>query len=377
MIVGAARVVAPNTDFAPGHVAVEGEHISAVGPGIPSGADRVLPEGTLIPGFIDLQVNGASGVDLLECDTAAVARLSDYLASTGVSGFLPTLVSAPAERLAGAVQVVRDAHPSGAAILGVHLEGPVLNPQRKGAHQTRWLRFPGDAEVRIMYAEALPDLRLVTLAPELPGVDGLMEWLVRERVIVALGHTEATYEQANHAFGAGARMVTHLFNAMRPFHHRDPGIVGAAFDDPRCTCGLIADGVHVHPAGVRLAYRMLGADRIALVSDAVAAAGMAPGTYTLGTRPVRVKAGDVPRLEDGTLAGSVLRLDQAIGNLLSWGIPLRDAVTSSSHVPAAVLGLADRGALAVGLRADLTVLDRNHRAVLTLVGGRIVHERAA
>jgi len=375
MIVGAARIVAAEADFAPGHLAVEGDHISAVGAGIPPGADRVFPDGTAIPGCIDLQVNGACGVDLLDCDAAAVSRLSDYLASTGVSGFLPTLVSAPAERISKALQAIRDARPAGAAILGVHLEGPVLNHQKKGAHHPRWLRASGDPEVRAMYANALPDLRVVTLAPELPGTEALMDWLLRERVLISLGHTDATYEQTTQAFGQGARMVTHLYNAMRTFHHRDPGVVGAAFDDPRCVCGLIADGVHVHPAAVRLAYRLLGAERVALVSDAVAAAGMPPGTFTLGNRPIRLKAGDTPRLEDGTLAGSVLRMDQAISNLIGWGIALRDAVFSSSQVPARLLGITDRGALAPGLRADLVILGRDGRAVFTLVGGRIAYDR--
>lgn len=375
MIVGAARVVAAEGDFAPGHLAIEGNRITALGGGIPAGADRVFPDGTVVPGFIDLQVNGADGVDLLESDAAAVSRLSDYLASTGVTAFLPTLVSAPAERISSALRVFREVPPSGAAILGVHLEGPVLNHQKKGAHHPRWLRAPGDSEVRTMYANALPDLRVVTLAPELPGAEALMEWLLRERVIISLGHTDATYEQTTQALGHGARMVTHLFNAMRAFHHRDPGVVGAAFDDPRCICGLIADGVHVHPAALRLAYRMLGADRVALVSDAVAAAGMPPGTYTLGNRAIRLKAGDAPRLEDGTLAGSVLRMDQAISNLLGWGITLRDAVLSSSQVPARLLGVTDRGALTPGLRADLCVLGRDGRATFTLVDGRIAYER--
>ncbi len=372
---GAARIVASEGDFIPGHLAIEGDRITAVGGGIPAGADRVFPEGTVVPGFIDLQVNGADGVDLLESDAGAVSRLSDYLASTGVTAFLPTLVSAPAERISSALRVFREVRPSGAAILGVHLEGPVLNHQKKGAHHPRWLRVPGDSEVRTMYANALPDLRVVTLAPELPGAEALMEWLLRERVIISLGHTDATYEQTTQALGHGARMVTHLFNAMRAFHHRDPGVVGAAFDDPRCICGLIADGVHVHPAALRLAYRMLGADRVALVSDAVAAAGMPPGTYTLGNRAIRLKAGDAPRLEDGTLAGSVLRMDQAISNLVGWGITLRDAVLSSSQVPARLLGVTDRGALTPGLRADLCVLGRDGRATFTLVDGRIAYER--
>ncbi len=374
MIVAAGRIVAAEQDFAPGHIVIEDDRIRAVGPGIPSTADRVFPDGTLVPGFIDLQVNGASGLDLLDCDPDGVARLSTYLASTGTTGFLPTLISAPAERIHHAVQTLRQARSVGAEVLGIHLEGPALSSLRKGAHHPRWLRAPKDAEVRRMYAETLPELRLVTLAPELPGADELMDWLTRERIIVSLGHTDATYEQAAQALGHSARMVTHLFNAMRPFHHRDPGVVGAAFDDPRCVCGLIVDGVHVHPAAVRFVHRVLGARRIALVTDATAAAGMVPGTYTLGSRYVRFEAGDAPRLEDGTLAGSALRMDQAISNLVAWGLDLREAILSATAVPASVLGLTDRGALTPGLRGDVCVLGRDGHAIFTLVGGRIAFE---
>lgn len=375
MIVTAARVIAPEGDFTPGHVVIENGRIKTVAAGIPSRADRTFREGTIVPGFIDLQVNGGEGVDLLSCDSDALARLTLHLASTGTTGFLPTLVSAPADQIHRTIDILRQTRAEGAEILGLHLEGPALSPQRKGAHHPRWLRAPKDAEVRRMYADTLPDLRLVTLAPELPGAEELMDWLARERVLIALGHTDATYEQATLALAHGARMITHLFNGMRPFHHRDPGVIGAAFDNSQSVCTLISDGVHVHPAAVRLAFRALGAGRIALVTDATAATGMAPGTYPLGSRYFRLEAGDAPRLEDGTLAGSALRMDQAIRNLSGWSVELRDAVLAASHVPAAVLGLTDRGVLAAGLRADLCVLGRDGYCVLTLVGGRIVYER--
>jgi N-acetylglucosamine-6-phosphate deacetylase len=169
-------------------------------------------------------------------------------------------------------------------------------------------------------------------------------------------------------------MVTHLFNAMGAFHHRDPGLVGAALDDAQCVCGLIADGVHMHPAVVRLAYRVLGPDRIALVTDAVAAAGMPPGDYLLGERSISVTGDGQVRLVDGTLAGSALRMDTAIANLVRWGIPLRDAVRMAATTPARLLGLTDRGRIAPGMRADLCVLGPDGLASLTVVAGRVVED---
>lgn len=370
MILAAGRVVALDTEFAPGHLVIEEGLITALGEGIPSHADLVFPDGVALPGFIDLQVNGGGGTDLLSATEEDVEHLSRYLASTGTTGFLPTLVSAPPVRVRAAMGVLRRVRPPGAEILGLHLEGPVLSPAQRGAHDAHHLRTPDDPEVRALYAAALPDLQLVTLAPELPGAEALVRWLVRRNVVVSIGHSDATYQEATRAL-EGARMVTHLFNAMRGMHHREPGVVGAALLDDQCVCGLIADGLHVHPAVVRLAFRLLGADRIALVTDACAAAGMPPGTYTLGDQTVHLGPDGAPRLADGTLAGSALRMDDAVGNLVRWGIPLRDAARSAATTPARLLGLVDRGALAPGLRADVCVLDAAYRTVLTLVAGRI------
>ncbi|HEV8338844.1 MAG TPA: N-acetylglucosamine-6-phosphate deacetylase [bacterium] len=375
MIIAAGRVLAAEADLAPGHLLIEGDRIIALGEGIPPGADRIFPDGVIVPGFVDLQVNGGAGVDLLDCRVADLARLSAYLASTGTTGYLATLITAAPHRTHAALTVLSGAGAEGAERLGVHLEGPVLNPARRGAHEARWLRRADDPEVLGLFGEALPHLRLVTLAPELPGSDALIEWLGDKGVVVALGHTEATYEEALRAFARGARMATHLFNGMRAFHHRDPGLVGAALDDGSCVCGLIADGVHVHPAAVRMAFRLLGPDRIALVTDAAGAAGMPPGRYTAGDQPVEVGADGMPRLADGTLAGSVLRMDEAVSNLARWGIPLRDAARSASATPTRLLGLADRGVLAPGYRADVAVLGEDGRTRLTLVAGRPAYDR--
>ncbi len=375
MLICAGRVVADSGDLVPGHVLVEGDRIAAVGAGIPPSTQHHYPSGTLVPGFIDLQVNGGTGVDLLDCAVQDIERLCGYLASTGTTGFLSTLISAPLDQIQQALTRLQQARPHAAEILGAHVEGPAINPQRAGAHDPRFLRPAGDPQLRKFLAAAAPQLRVVTLAPELPGAGDLITWLVDRGVVVSLGHTDATYAQAADAFRRGARMVTHLFNAMRGLHHREPGVVGAAFDYPNCVCGLIADGIHVHPAAVRLAFSALGSNRVALVSDAIAAAGMPPGEYRLGGRTVRVTEGDAPRLPDGGLAGSILRLDDAVHNLVTWGIPLRSAIQSVTVVPARLLGLSDRGAIAEGRRADLSVLAEDGRAAFTIVAGRIVYRR--
>ncbi|MCS7234671.1 MAG: N-acetylglucosamine-6-phosphate deacetylase [Armatimonadota bacterium] len=369
-VVTAGRVVAPHGDLVPGHVVVRGDTIAEVGPGAPRGAEWHFPDGVLVPGFVDLQVNGAAGVDFLDCTPEQFSSAQRYLASTGTTSFLATLVTAPVESVRRAARVLGCAA-AGAQPVGLHLEGPALSPNRRGAHDPRWLRLPTDAQLAALLRDLRGWVRVVTLAPELPGGLDLVRWLVGCGVVASLGHTDATYEEARRAFEAGATMVTHLFNAMRGLHHREPGVVGAALEEGRWVCGLVADGIHVHPAAFRLAFRLLGPDRIALVTDAVAAAGAPPGRYRLGGTEVTVRPGDAPRLPDGTLAGSVLRMDQAVANVASWGVGLPEAVRMASTTPARALGLRDRGELRAGLRADLCVLVEG-RAVWTAVAGKVV-----
>ncbi len=370
-VVAAGRVVAPDGDLVPGHVVVQGHTIVEVGPGTPRRAEWQFPDGVLVPGFVDLQVNGAAGVDFLDCTPERFCTAQRYLASTGTTSFLPTLVTAPVESVRRAARVLGSAAAPGAQPLGLHLEGPALSPTRRGAHDPRWLRLPTDGQLAALLEDLRQLVRVVTLAPELPGGLDLVRRLVAGGVVASVGHTDATYEEARQAFEAGATMVTHLFNAMRGLHHREPGVVGAALEEGRWVCGLVADGVHVHPAAFRLAYRLLGPDRIALVTDAVAAAGAPPGRYRLGGAEVTVRPGDAPRLADGTLAGSVLRMDEAVAKVASWGVRLRDAVRMASTTPARVLGLRDRGELRPGLRADLCVLVEG-RAAWTAVAGEVV-----
>jgi N-acetylglucosamine-6-phosphate deacetylase len=328
----------------------------------------------LAPGFIDLQINGAFGSDFTT-DPASIWEVGAQLPQYGVTAFLPTVVTSPAEKLRAARAVVSAGPPAGyrgARVLGLHVEGPFINPEKKGAHNPAHIRPPDPA----LYADFSPEngVRLVTLAPEMPGAGAVIEMLVRSGVVVSAGHSAATYEQAREAFDGGVRYATHLFNAMTEYHQHRPGLVGAVLDDERLMAGLINDGVHVHPAVVRMLLRVLGPERLTLVTDAIGALGRPPGDYMLGDFPVVVDETSV-RLHDGTLAGSVLSADQAVRNLIAFtGCSLGEAVRTMTLNPARLLGLeAETGQLDAGLRADLVLLSEQLEVLLTVVDGEIVY----
>lgn len=351
-----------------GTLTVEQGRIAAIEEGA-----RGRPVAWIAPGLIDLQVNGAFGVDLAS-EPERLAELAARLPATGVTGFLPTLISSTADafedwaaRISGAA-----AAGAGARVLGLHLEGPFLSPERRGAHDGELIRAADAACFERMLA--LPGLRLVTLAPERPGALERIARLVARGVAVSLGHTAADHDQMRAGFDAGARLVTHLYNAMTGFSHRAPGALGAALLDRRAVLGLIADGVHAAPPAVELAARVAGAGRIALVTDAMAAAGMAPGGYRLAGQAVTVDR-DSARLADGTLAGSTLTLDRAVRNMAAWsGLGPEAALRMASEVPARGLGLA-AGVIEIGAAADLVLLDGELAVEATLVGGRPVFQR--
>jgi len=341
----------------PGDVAIEGDRISAVG------LERNGGRGIAAPGFVDLQVNGFAGVDFLGADADGYAAAGDALLETGVTSYLPTFITSTEDDLLGALRAVPDTR--GPRILGVHLEGPFLSALRLGTHGRRGRRDP-DPALLDRLLEAGP-VRLMTLAPELPGALDLIGLLQARGITVSLGHSDATAAEANAAFDRGARTVTHVFNAMRPLLHRDPGIVGAALVRPDVVLQAIVDNVHLDPDIVRLLWSV-GAGRVALVTDAMAAAALGDGTYALGDVEV-VVADDVVRREDGVLAGSTLTMPQAVRNLVAAGAPLESALEAASTVPGRVVGSPHVGRLFPGGPADVVVLDDRIEVVRAIVGG--------
>jgi N-acetylglucosamine-6-phosphate deacetylase len=321
--------------------------------------------GIAAPGFIDLQVNGFAGVDFFDADNAGYERAGEALVETGVTAYLPTFISAPEERLITALAAIPSL-PTGPRILGAHVEGPFLSPRRLGAHPSDARRDP-DTGLATRLLAAGP-VRLMTIAPELPSALDLLAFLVERGVAVSCGHTDATAAEAHAAFDAGAVTVTHLFNAMRPFNHRDPGIAGAALARADVIVQILVDDVHLAPETVGLVWRA-AAGRVALVTDAMAAAAIGDGDFALGDVGVEVRDGVARRAEDGVLAGSILTMIDAVRNLHALGASLERSLEAASVVPARVLGLRGAGRIEVGNAADIVVLDESLEVERVLVGG--------
>ncbi len=380
---GAALTVAGATLWTPavcvesGWVQVEGDRIAAVGVGRPPAGPCVDAAGlTVCPGFIDLHIHGAFGHDVREGEAALVA-LGAGLPRFGCTAYLPTTIAAPwpqtletVERLAAALE---QAVP-GAQALGLHLEGPFFNPLQRGMHLAENLVAPSAAGARALLDAGRGRVRSITLAPELPGGLDAVRVLAAAGVLVSIGHSDATYAQAQEAFAAGARHVTHCYSAMRGLHHREPGLLGAAMDLDGLSCEVIADGVHVYPAPLRLVWRAKGWRGLALVTDAMPGAGAGDGVYRFGGQDVHVGGGRA-QLAGGALAGSVATMDQLVRTMVEAGVPARQAVGMATATPARIGGWPDRGQVAPGARADLVALDAELRVAWTMVGGQVVWRR--
>jgi N-acetylglucosamine-6-phosphate deacetylase len=359
-------------ELVPGSVRLAGTEIVDIERTTGDVPDADLTADIVAPGLIDLQVNGGHGVEVGP-DPAAILHLAEWLPSTGVTAFLPTLISSPASVYPGVFSAIRAARStSGACPLGLHLEGPFLSPLRHGAHRVDLIEAADNALFDLMLAA--PEVRLVTLAPERAGAVDRIRRLRERGITVSLGHTNATYEQLVAGIDAGATMVTHLFNAMSPFAHRAPGVIGAALVDDRVAVGLIPDGIHSHPASILLAVRAKGPGRIALVSDMMPAAGMPPGQYQFGGQIVTVDRLSA-KLGDGTLAGSIVTMDQAIRNMVRWtGTTPAEAIRMATEVPARLIGRPDLGVLHPGNPADLTLFTDNLAIQATIIRGRIAFD---
>lgn len=337
------------------------------------------PTSVLAPGYIDLHIHGGAGYDVMETNPEGLPTLEAALLRQGVTSYFPTTVTAPMDSILAALdrlgRAVEKAHlgtrMAHARPLGIHLEGPFISHARRGVHPTQHLVAPTLTAFERMWEASRGQIKLMTIAPELPGAIEVIREAAGRGVCVSLGHSDATLEAARAGIAAGARHATHTFNAMRPLGHRDPGVLGATLVDDRISADIIADGIHLDPAVVDLFVRAKGPDRAVLITDAIAATGMPDGKYRLGALEVVVSAGQC--LSEGKLAGSVLTMDRAVRNLMHFaGQPLQRAVQMATGNPARVVQQQDqRGVLRVGADADLVVLSPNGDVQATILGGRV------
>lgn len=356
-------------------VLVQEDRIAHIGEGISRDNQQVVNlQGQFVtPGMIDLHIHGMMGADMMQ-GQQAVQTMGKALARHGVTGFLPTTVAASAQAVLAALEGAQQAQnaPEGAAVLGVHLEGPFINPQLKGALNPKYITHASVEKYREMTGKFAPMVKQITMAPDIPGSLETAKVLADEGVTVSIGHTCATYDQACEACRHGFTQVTHTFNAQTPIHHRDPGTAGAALTMDELTCEFIADLIHVHPAVLRMGALLKGPQRMVLVSDAMAACGMGDGEYSLGALRVIVKDGQA-RLPEGNLAGSTLTLDKAVFNMIHHaGIAPEKVIPMATSTPARQCKAHQRGALQAGFVADLCVFDADWHLARTLLRGQWV-----
>ena len=317
-------------------------------------------EGLLVlPGLVDIHSHGAAGEDFSDGNPEGLKKILQYEKRCGITSYCPTSMTFPKERLRQIFASIKGAQTEEEAkVVGINMEGPFLDPAKKGAHVEEWIAAPDAAFVRELNQDVDGLVRLVTLAPNMEGAEDFIKEM-HEEVCISLGHTAADYDCASRAMKLGAHHVTHLYNAMQPFGHRAPGLIGAAMDDPECMVELICDGYHIHPSAIRAAFRLFGPERVILISDSMRATGMENGTYELGGQEVTVKDRKAV-LKDGTLAGSATNLYGCMCKAVEFGIPLEQAIMAATANPARSIGIFDRvGSIRIGKQADLLLVSEN------------------
>jgi N-acetylglucosamine-6-phosphate deacetylase len=381
-IFAAHHVYTPTKELENAFISVEDGRITQVRQQseaeIPAGASVFnFGDAILAPGFLDIHIHGGAGVDAMRAPASEMARLGKFLASHGVTGYFPTTVAAPMdktfaalERLADAIESEQDGDPAMAKPLGIHLEGPFLSHKRRGVHPPENLVAPTVEIFDHLWQAARSHVRMMTIAPELPGALEVIAEAARRKVCVSIGHSDAEMPIAQQAVQMGARHATHTFNAMRPLDHRDPGILGEVLTDNSLSADIIADGIHLSPAVVQIFLKSKGAERAVLITDAISATGMPDGRYLLG--PIEVDVKDGRCTSGGGLAGSVLTMDRAVRNLTQFSDwTLRDAVRAATLNAAQAIGtMKDYGTLAPGAEANFVVLSGRGEVLKTIVGGR-------
>jgi N-acetylglucosamine-6-phosphate deacetylase len=376
ILIHAGRALTPATEINDAGILIREGVIEAVGPrsgiSLPAGAQEIrAPDKTAIPGFLDVHIHGAGGHDVMEGSATALRAITRKVSEYGTTSLVATTVTASTdetlravEGIAGYIAQQHETDEPRAEVLGIHFEGPFLSKERRGVHPSQWIQPPSAETLSRFLKAAAGNGRMLTIAPEVLGAAPCIDAARDAGLVVSIGHTDANYEQARAAMARGARSATHVFNAMRPFSHRDPGVIGAVLTSPEINAELIADGIHVEEGAMKLLLMAKGAAHVTLVSDGLSATGMPDGKYTLGGFEVTVSGG-VCRNAEGVLAGSTLTLDRALRNILALGISLPDAVRMLTLNPATLLGLEfKKGSLRVGADADILLLDES----LHLVG---------
>jgi N-acetylglucosamine-6-phosphate deacetylase len=379
LVVHGGRVLPPLGPPHAGWLLIRGGRIDAVGQGEPPAVDAPaldLAGRLAAPGFVDLHVHGGDGVDFSSANAQDISRALAFHARHGTTSLLATTPSSAPEPLLRAVREIAGAGERG--VLGAHLEGPFINRERAGAQDPRHIRDPDLDELGHLLEAGEGAVRMVTLAPELPRALEAIAGLRDAGAVASVGHSDATWDVARAAFAAGAAHAVHLFNAMRPLHHREPGVIGAALADPAVTCELVCDGFHLHAGAIALVHRLKGADGAVLVTDAITAAGLPDGEHRVGGLAVDVRDGRATLAQGGSLAGSTLTMDGAVRGAVRAGVPVGDALRMASATPARVIGLdGAKGALAPGHDADVVVLDDDLTVHVTIAGGQVVQGRSA
>ena len=368
-----ARIFTPDFQFQMGSFEVTDD--GRFGPVQTSAPEDALDlqGATVIPGLVDIHIHGAMGADFSDGDPAGLQAMARYLARNGITAFAPTSMTMPYEALENAFAAARqlaDAQKSGCArLLGIHMEGPYFSQKKKGAQNEAYLKHPDIAGFRQLYDGCQGLIRIVDIAPELPGADAFIRE-ASQLCTVSVAHTDSGYEDAQAAFTAGATHLTHLFNAMPGIHHRNPGVIPAAAENEAVRAELICDGLHVHPASVRLAFRLFGPERLVLISDALRCCGMEDGQYSLGGQTVTLSGG-IAKLPDGTIAGSATNLLQGMRNAMAFGIPEAAAIRAATWNPACAMGAQDRiGSIAEGKTADFLICSPDYRSIQVYMAGK-------
>lgn len=370
MLIKNGTVLTSDFVFAKTDLQIENGIITDIGAGNAQGPVLDAEGCYILPGFVDIHTHGCVNSDFCDADASGIEKMLHYYGSVGVTSVVPTTMSFNSEILTDVVNTIVpyfDKDGYGAVLRGINMEGPFINMNKKGAQNAEYIQNPDLAMFKQLYKLSGGRICLVDLAPELAGS---LEFIsaVESYVTVSIAHTEANYTQACEAFESGASHVTHLYNAMPPFTHRDPGVVGAAFDFA-AHVELIADGIHLHPAVVRATFAMFGSDRICLISDSMRATGMPNGMYSLGGQPVQLRDGKAT-LEDGTIAGSAVNLAEVCRRTIQFGIPIEQAVKAASFNNAVAAGLEDvAGSIQTGRRADLQIWNPDLTQKCVLCGG--------